>query len=125
MNRTQILSRLRKVLGPNAAYEHNPQAPDADERAAARSQFRETVAELATAKNRMDARRRELLADPEYKRLFAEWSALQQQRDALQCKTLRHPITVGRTNGIGLVVEAKGDTWAEVFAQLESRNART
>jgi hypothetical protein len=122
MNRTQIMARLRKALGPTATYTHNPNAPDADERAALRAQSRELLAQLADAKERMDARRRELLSDPEYKRLFAEWSALERKRDEVTCKSFRYQVSVGRHNGLGTVVEAQGDTWAEVFAALEAKH---
>lgn len=122
MNRQQILTKLKKVLGPNAFYRHDPKAPDASGREEARATFRAAVAQVEPAKQAMERRRAELLADPEYVRLRLEYKRTIDTRDAAQTMLYHYPITVGRTMGIGNRVEAQGDTWAEVFAQLEARH---
>lgn len=122
MNRQQILSKLKQAIGPNAFYRHDPRAPDANEREEARATFRAAVAQVETAKQAMDRRMAELLADPEYVRLSLEYKRTLDTRDAAQTMMYHYPITAGRTMEIGNRIEAQGDTWAEVFAQLEARH---
>lgn len=122
MNRQQILTKLKKALGPNAFYHHNPKAPDASEREEARAIYRDAATKVEPAKQAMERRKAELLADPEYVRLRDEYKAVIASRDAAQSKLHSYPITAGRKMGIGIFVEVQGDTWPEVFAQLEARH---
>jgi multidrug resistance efflux pump len=122
MNRQQILTKLKKVLGPNAFYRHDPKAPDESEREEARAIYREAAWKVDPARQALERRRAELLADPEYVRLREQYQSAVAERDKARAKLHRYPITAGRSIGIGNVVEAQGDTWAEVFARLEARH---
>lgn len=122
MNRQQILTKLKKALGPNAFYRRDPKAPDASEREEARATYRAAAAQVESAKQEMERRMAELLADPEYVRLRLEYKIALDTRDAAQTMMHHYPITAGRTMSIGNCIDAQGDSWAEVFAQLEARH---
>jgi hypothetical protein len=74
---------------------------------------------VADAKQRRDARRAELLRDPHYLQLCAEYEAHEKSRAALLGCVNRYRITAGHTINIFFHVDAQGDTWPEVFAKLQ------
>lgn len=79
-------------------------------------QRRET---FKAAKGAAEARRAELLSDPEYRRLLAEQGAAYRAREAVRGGGYR--ITVGIDMGFAFEVRAEGDNWAEVVRALKSR----
>jgi hypothetical protein len=121
MNEQQAIGKLKKLLGPRAAWRVDPKAPLADERAAALAARPAASKAVLDARTALDARRAELLRDPEYVHLLNEWQFLKRQADLLAGASHRHRITVGRNSGIALHVVAEGDNWAEVIEKLEAK----
>lgn len=125
MNKKQALAKLRKLLGPRAMYEIRERAPSADERFAIRAALREKVPERNAAKEAMDARRRELLQDPEYRQMVERYQALASEVDRMTSITHSYRISVGKNLGLCFEIAAQGDTWGDVFEKLEAKNRKT
>lgn len=120
MNTRQAAAKLQKLLGPRGAWRINDRAPTAEDRERAKTARPALVDEETKAKLAMERRRAELLADPEYRRLVADWQ--QAQRRANENLGVRHSyrITVGIDSGFALVVKAEGDNWQEIIDKLEA-----
>lgn len=127
MNRQQITSKLRKVFGKNACWKINDKAKDADERAALNASLPAVKAERDEAKRRMDAKRAELLSDPEYLAMRAAYQRADEAVNAALYYSNRCRISAGTSSsvaGIGFfTVQVQGDTWDEVFAKLANKNS--
>lgn len=122
MNNTQALAKLRKLLGPKAMYEIRNTSPGPDERAALRTAIPARSVERDAAKAAMEARRDELLRDPEYCRLTAEYVALRDEVAKMAGRQSSYRINVGRNvGGMFFSIRAQGDTWDEVFKKLEHK----
>lgn len=125
MTPAQIKSKLRTLIGPNGAYRMDEGAPDAVDRASARAALPEIQGLRDEAKGAMEAKRAALLRDPEYVALVVAYKAAQDRMDRVASTACRrYRITVGESMGIGFLVRAQGDTWAEVFAELEARGRK-
>lgn len=116
--------KLLKLLGDRAAYRVDRRAPSKDEREAARARGPELRAAAKAAQEAMEARRREILKDPEYLRLRAEYEAAEKASKDNGAITRWYPITVGLNRGLFFEVKADGDTWAEVFEKIEADRAK-
>ena len=123
MNQKQALAKLRKALGPRFAYRTNSKALSADEREAASEQAKALLAQMKAAEDAMVARREELLRDPAYLEMKAEFQRLRKEREEVCGKARAKPITVGTADSMFFSVMAEGDNWAEVVAQVEKGKA--
>lgn len=123
MTDRETLSQLNDLLGPTAWVRQAPNAPVG----AARDQILESVRALQRTRNEakvaLDARRDELLSDPAYQRLLAEYTERKAEADAKASALQRYHITVGTRDGACFIEAAHGDTWDEVFEQLKARQA--
>lgn len=119
MNRETALKKLQKLLGKDAAFRIAPDAPDADERAAASVAGVALRGAAAIAKTAMETRRAELLRDPEYLRLREAYYRVENERMEMAGRATRYRIIAGTVGGLFFSVRAQGDTWAEVFAKLQ------
>ncbi len=109
---------LVKLLGKNAAWRVSKTALPPEEREILKAKLPELRGLAAMAEERMNARRKELLQDPEYLRLL---EAHKFARDASQQAAGRvhhRPICVGISNNLFFTVKAEGDTWPEVVGKL-------
>lgn len=118
MRRQDAVDKLVKLLGKNMGYRVDPKAPDADEREEAKAELQMVQVATDEASRRMNKRRVELLTDPEYQRLLAEYKALSKRREQLTGKMHHYRFTVGHNTGLFFMVKAQGDSWEEVLAKL-------
>lgn len=119
MDRSQALKEIKKMWGKNAAYRRNEKAPIGDEREA----LRETLPALREAEleaiAKRDARRNELLKDPEYVRLLEEAKAAVTARQEAAGKIYTRRVTIGVISGGFFIVKGDGDNWAEAIAKAK------
>lgn len=129
MNRTQIMSKLSKLIkvqkGEQLHYEHRIGAPDAEERAKMRQRYLAAKEDREAARKRRDARAAALqAADPEWKALNEEMLAASKRVQANASHT-RPAIQVGVLHSIAgfgvFSISASGDTWPEVFDKLAKK----
>lgn len=118
MNRADAFKRLRRILGADFAYRENPRALVGEAREDARVEWRAAVEAAAVARAARDARRAELLADPEFVRLEAACKAAHEHADTAGSLFRSRRLTVGKTNGLFFSVKAEGDNWQEVVDEL-------
>lgn len=121
MNHRQAHIKLTKLLGKTAGARIDPGAPTAEQRAAIAARRPALQTAYTEAKAAMEARRAELLKDPEYVRLTAAYQAARKERDDATCDAFRQRITAGRVGKMFFSVLATGDTWEEVFTELERK----
>src|ERR1700733_2868571 len=113
MNIQQAKTAMRRLVGKNAAYRYDEKAPTEDDRVAARSKLPELKADVDAAKLAMQQRRQELLSDPEYQRLVAEWQAADKAHGATLGLLHHHRVTIMKGNGMFNTVVAEGDNWQD------------
>lgn len=119
MNQTQAINKLRKVLGANFGYRIDKRALDAEGREAAKAKRKEVFVTKQVAKAAMDARHAELLQDPKYAELRAEYLRLNKEDEALLAASFRTRIDVGvSVMGVAFHIHASGDNWDEVVAKV-------
>ena len=114
MTRQKAMARLRTLLGPRTFLDERPEAATATERQAARAQLgalKETEAALREA---WQARRAELLRDPEYQRLVTEHKLAKQALNAAHSTMRSYRLTAGVYDGLGLEVTAQADNYAQL-----------
>lgn len=125
MNIKQAEAKLRALLGKHAYYELRPDAPDAEARAAYREQALEAGERYRALEKARADRERELLADPVYRDLCQQVKKARADRDGASWRSDHCRVVVGTrhaTGGVGFFsVEARGDTWTDVIAQLERK----
>ena len=124
MNKTQAMAALKRLLGKNAAWRYDDNAPRAEEREAIRASLPALSCAYAIAKTAMEDRRKELLHDPEYIQLVAE---CQKARDkhtyALSCFH-SHRVILGRSDSLFFHIDAEGDNWQEAIDTLKAKLAK-
>ena len=122
MERSVAIRKLGKLLGKHFGYRVERDAPDAEERAAARQQLPALQAAEKQAAAAMEARREAVLAaDREYQAMVAEHKAARDRRHKVSVVTGRYRITVGTTSDLFFHVRAQGDSWEDVITQLAKR----
>lgn len=112
-------ARIAKLLGTRAAWRINKGATDAEGRKAAREELPELNRIKEAAKLAMEARRAELLQDPEYRRLVEQYRGAREASERRFVRSTRCPISVGVAGDLFFTVKAEGDTWDEVLDKLE------
>lgn len=124
MERAVALKRLSKMFGKKLRWQINPKAPTAEEREAARIEMATALPEKKALEERLSQRRAAILAaDQEYRELLALFKAMKERVDKLQGMQHRHKIQVMTFEGFFNHVRASGDSWEEIFAELEKRVA--
>jgi|SRR6516165_6395691 hypothetical protein len=119
MERTTAIKKLTKILGTKFGYRVNNRAATADERETAKLALSSAVAERNSLGERLDERRRKILAaDPEFQQLHIDHKAAKKEVERLQGIMFSRKITVGADNGIFFIVKAEGDSWEEVIEKL-------
>lgn len=121
MNATQALARLRKAIGPKILWRENPGAPNAAEREAARIQARELRDQQETLQVALQARRDELLRDPEYVHLREQFNDVRQRADLASAASHRRRLSVGRMGDMFFNVMVEGDNWEDVIARAKEK----
>lgn len=130
MNIEQAKAAMKKLWGAKAAWRYNEHALRGEDR---EQQGREADAlrvRSNDAKAARDARRAELLKDPEYLRLVAEHAAADKAADLAASNYRARRVTIGYcSNGAGLSffsVQAEADNWQEAIdiARVKTAQAR-
>lgn len=120
MQRIVAIKKLGKMLGKTFAYRIDPKAPTLEQRDEARQQLPALIAARQEAKDALDARRAELLADPQYCALLTALKAAREATERAHYVTRHYKITVGNSSGIFFHIRAEGDSWEEVIAKLQT-----
>ena len=128
MSPTQGIAALKRLLGKNARYRYDEKAPSASERAQAEAKLPALIAARNAAKEKLDARYKELVSDPLYRELSAEHKRLSNACSDTSHRARHHfRVTLGTVNSVaGLSffhVDAQGDNWADVIAKLKAKKA--
>jgi hypothetical protein len=121
MNQTQAMVALKRMFGAKAAWQRNERAPRAEEREVALAQLPELQAKREAAKQAVEKRRAELLSDPLYQQLRAEYEATRKASDEALSLTYRYRVTVGTTNGIFFTIAGQGDNWQEAVEDAQAK----
>jgi hypothetical protein len=115
MTRQEAIKKLGRLYGKKAGYRVSGGASNADERAAARDASRELGALKRELDAQIEKRKAELLNVPDYVEMLKTATSL----------LLSYKFTAGYVSSMGFFhVEGQGDTWEEVFAQINEKNPR-
>lgn len=122
MNITQAKAAMERLLGKKkAGWRYDETAPRAEER----EQVRDTVAPLRAAaeqaKAALQARRSELLQDPEYRRLLGVWAKADDAATVALSKLHHFRVKIFRVNGMFNEVVAEGDNGQEAIDALKAK----
>lgn len=119
MTPTEGQKKLRKLLGPRAAWRDTGKRTNPEDRAKSHAAWMELETKRKAAGDALNARKQQLLAnDAEYQRQLAIYRESQEAQKYVGGRGYR--ITVGRDMGIAFEVRAEGDNWAEVIRALEA-----
>ena len=122
MDKKQAIAELKKLYGENAAYRRNEKAVIGEEREALRASLSALNAAEKEAIRLRDARREELLKDPEYVRLSQEAKAAVQKRQDAASRIYTRRVTIGKIlSGNIFLQTADGDNWAEAINKAKER----
>lgn len=120
MNSTQALSRLRKLLGKNAAIRDDKHPSSPEMRAAAQKERIEASERRHACETAMTERREVVLAaDAEYQRLRAEFLAAREVQKNAPFPSYRY--TGGTVSALFFHVTAQADTLAELVEKAEAK----
>lgn len=121
MTRQEARARAVKMFGSEAFIRADRDLSSPERRAAALERSRALKASEDTAAAALEARRAELLSDPEYQRLLKEWRATKAQRAALSSEACYYKFRVGRADRLFAHVLGHGDTWEQAFDDAENK----
>jgi hypothetical protein len=125
MERAVALRRLRKILGKEFGYQVNTSSIPRDLREAEKPEFEAAVQRRDRAQAELTRMRTEhmakLEATDEYKAAQQELRNCRQMTESLGARQHMRRFTVGTANRLFFHVDAQGDTWEEVFAELERK----
>ena len=122
MNRTQALTKLKKLVGPKLEVRVNEDALVGEEREAMSTQFRAARDERNALNAAMSKRREELLAaDADYQALRAKYVAADKLYETGKGHVFHHRIEVYTRDGIGLTYVATADNWAEAVEKVTAK----
>jgi hypothetical protein len=120
VNAKQAISKLGKLLGKNLGYRLDDGALVGEAREAAKERARELKAAQTLVQNAVEAKRAELLRDPDYVALCAGLKAAAEAHQKAQGKAYRRRIVVGTSGSMFFHVVAEGDNWDEVVEKVEA-----
>lgn len=113
---------LAKLFGKTCGWRVDEHAPKAAERELAREQLPALTAAARAAIDAREARRLELLRDPEFNALCAVAVAAIKAREDCGGITRHFRVTVGHTlHGLAFVVKGEGDTWHEAVEAARAK----
>lgn len=127
MNETQARAQLKRMYGKKAAWQRNETAlvREAREEVAATLPTLKATSEAAAAAR--DARKIELLKDPEYVRLVEEAKTARGAHELAQSRAFRKRVQVGYVNdaaGLSFFhVDGEGDNWQEAIDAAKAKRA--
>lgn len=122
MDRATAIKKLGKLLGKNMGYRVDPKAPTQDERDEVRAVIYDEIAKRDAIRKQRDERSKAILAaDTEYQRLAAESRAASDHVAKLSGALHHYKFTAGTCSGMFFRVEAQGDSWEQVIAELSSK----
>lgn len=128
MNEKQAIAALTRLFGKRAAWRRNESAPVGEERDAAKAHAATLVEARDAAKAARDARRAELLRDPEFVRLCDEARTAIDACDKAVGRCHARRVTVGYVGGAaGLSffhVAGEGDNWQEAVDAAKASKVR-
>lgn len=123
MTRQEAWKRLQKLYGKKAAFRVMDGAPNASDREKAAEAAKEIAALKRELDERIEARKRVLLNVPDYKELLAARETAKKKLNELTGVRFAYKFTAGYVSSLGFFhVEAHGDTWEEVFAEIKAKN---
>ncbi len=123
MTAQEAAKKLERLLGPKGAWRTSPKSPTADTKPT-KEQLQDARGMAEVAKMEADARKRELLSDPEYVRLRNAQIAADKSLDHLRGLMISYRVTVGIDKGWCFEILEQGDNWAEVIRKLETKQAK-
>jgi hypothetical protein len=125
MERALALHRLRKLFGKEFGYQTDTKALLREEREAERDQYNAAIAAREAASKRLEHMRAEhfakLKATDEYQAALKHWEEAKKESEHLGGRQMARRFTVGTANRLFFHVEATGDSWEEVFAELKRK----
>jgi hypothetical protein len=125
MTRQEAIKKLGRLYGKKAGYRVSGGASNADERAAARDASRELGALKRELDAQIEKRKAELLNVPDYVEMLKTREDIKKQINSATSLLLSYKFTAGYVSSMGFFhVEGQGDTWEEVFAQINEKNPR-
>jgi hypothetical protein len=128
VNQTQAIAALKKFWGAKAAWRYNDHALKGEDREQQGREAHVLREKQRVAKEARDARRAELLKDPEYLRLVAEHNAAEKAADLAASNYRARRVTVGYVGGgAGLNwfhVVAEGDNWQDAIDAVKADIAK-
>jgi catalase (peroxidase I) len=92
-------------------YRLDPKALAGDERNEAKAERAAAVQRAKDARQALEARREELLRDPEYQRLVAKFNDARKAEQQATSRAFSRRIVVGKDVGFANHVLAEGDNW--------------
>lgn len=125
MNEQQAKAALRKMYGTKAAWRRRDDAPIGEAREELGATLEGLHAAVESARAARDARRAELLKDPEYMRLCEAAKAASAAADKASGDYRSRRVTVGWVSnvaGLGLFnVTGEGDNWHEAIEAARAK----
>lgn len=124
MNITQAKAAMRKLWGAKAAWRYDESAPKADEREQLKSTLVALSVAASAARELRERRKDELLRDPEYVRLCAEYTTLSEEHETVRRRTNHYRVTVGYSTTLAFHVEAQADNWQDAIDHARAAQTR-
>lgn len=122
MERSVALKKLMKRFGKKLRYRYDPKAPSKEEREAARAEMKPLIATRDDLGKQMQARTQALIqADDQYQALKEEYRDARERIEKLSAISSRYRVEVLTDEGFFHHVQAQGDSWEDVFAQLKKK----
>jgi hypothetical protein len=121
MSPAQAQAALKKLFGKAAAWRYDESALKGEEREALVAALPNLRQTREAAKAAMEARRDELLRDPEYVKLREAYQRASKEAEIAFSRSIHRRVTVGKCNGMFLSVVAEGDNWQEAIDNARAK----
>lgn len=121
MNITQAKTAMRRLVGPTVTWRYSETAPTAEEREAMLATLPALQTAYESARDAAEARRRQLLSDPEYLRLAAAGQAARKALGSAQGRASYYRVQIGKSNGMFNHILAEGDNWQDAIDKLKAK----
>ena len=121
MSPAQAQAALKRMFGKAAAWRYDENALKGEAREALQAEYPSIQQRRDAAKAAMEARRAELLSDPEYLRLCVEYRAAREEADKTLGRIHHRRVTVGHINGLFFTVVAEGDNWQDAIDNAKAK----
>lgn len=121
LSERKAIAELAQLYGKSAGWRINKAAPKPGARAEAEALMPSLRERATRAREAMEARRMELLQDPEYQRLRAEYKEACDARDTTSATVRCKRITVGKNSSMFFLITGEGDTWEEALEAARSK----